>query len=188
MSDTGAGQSNRKKRRGSSGILLPPPLPGGTDPVGVLMHYLDHYEKEYSETRLTAKKRFKFITLWNSFAAALIALMGAIVAVWNSSWLGLVSTALAGSIGVVNSWDGMFRERELWIQRSEMLGRVQLVKRTVQFRIASGQSPQGAAAEGFELMNSVVSRDLEGWLGLRQDQSDVTTATQQPRADGNQGQ
>lgn len=106
------------------------------------------------------------------------------VAVWNSSWLGLVSTALAGSIGVVNSWDGMFRERELWIQRSEMLGQIQLVKRTLQFRLACGDNPQDAAADGFDVLNSVVSRDLEGWLGLRQDQSDVTTT---PRTRTNDG-
>lgn len=152
--------------------------------MAVLLHYLDYYEKEFAKTRLTAKNRFKYITLWNSFAAALIALTGAIVAVWNSTWLGLLSTALAGSIGVVNSWDGMFRERELWIQRSEMLGQIQLVKRTLQFRLARGDDPQDAAADGFDVLNSVVSRDLEGWLGLRQDQSDVTTT---PRTRTNDG-
>lgn len=147
------------------------------------MHYLDFYEEEYAKTRLTAKNRFKYVTLWNSFAAALIALTGAIVAVWNSTWLGLVSTALAGSIGMANAWDGMFRERELWIQRSEMLGQLQLVKRTVQFRLAAEGNREDAARDGFEMMNTVMSRDLEGWMGLRQENSQGTT-TPRPSVDG----
>jgi hypothetical protein len=154
----------------SSGLQSPPSPPQGSDSLAISLHYLAFYRDEYQRSRVVVKTRAKRVVVWTSVANGLIAVVGTAVAVFQAPWLGLLSTGLAASIGVITAWDGLYRHRELWVQRSVILGQLQALLRTTELRQAEGQDRNVLADEAMTHLNAVLEDDLEAWASLRRTQ------------------
>src|SRR5205823_10705177 len=115
-----------------TGPRLPGGPPGDADALDVALYYLEFYVNDYARARRVVKRRASTVVVWTAVANAMIAVVGTAIAVAKAPWLGLASTALAGFVGVVAAWDGIFRHRELWTQRSVILGQLQAVQRTAE--------------------------------------------------------
>jgi hypothetical protein len=145
-------------------------VPSPSDPgdeLDVVLHYLSYHEGDYARARHVVKKRARQVVLCSASATGGIAVAGTATAVWDASWLGLVSTGLAGLIGVLAAWDGLYRHRDLWVLRSIVLGRLQLIKRTAEFRLAAGCPRDAIAADAMAELNKVLQHDLETWAELK---------------------
>ncbi|WP_067884437.1 SLATT domain-containing protein [Nocardia vaccinii] len=158
-------------RARSSGLHSPESPPAGADTLAISLHYLTFYRNEYQRSRVVVKTRAKRVVVWTAVANGLIAVVGAAVAVFQAPWLGLASTALAASIGVLTAWDGLYRHREMWVQRSVILGQLQALLRTTELRRAEGGDHDALARETMRHLNAILEEDLEAWTSLRRTQS-----------------
>ncbi|NKY88998.1 SLATT domain-containing protein [Nocardia veterana] len=154
----------------SSGLHSPPSPAADADALTVSLHYLVYYRDEYERARLVVKTRAKRVVVWTAVANGVIAVLGTAVAVFQAPWIGLLSTALAASIGVVTAWDGLYRHREMWIQRSVVLGQLQALLRGVELRRAQHEDPELLARETMIQLNALLEEDLEAWTSLRRTQ------------------
>jgi hypothetical protein len=161
--------SERSARR-SSGLHSPESPPPNADALGISLHYLAFYRDEYERSRVVVKTRAKRVVVWTAVANGLIAVAGTAVAVFQAPWLGLLSTGLAASIGVITAWDGLYRHREMWVQRSVILGQLQALLRTVELRQAEGEDRNLLARETMLQLNEILEDDLEAWTSLRRTQ------------------
>jgi hypothetical protein len=119
---------------------------------------------------MVVKKRAKRVVVSTAVANGLIALLGTAVAVFDAPWLGLLSTGLAASIGVLTAWDGLYRHREMWVQRSVILGQLQALLRTIELRRADGEDRNLLARVTMLELNAILEEDLEAWTSLRRTQ------------------
>ncbi|GIG58782.1 hypothetical protein Lfu02_31540 [Longispora fulva] len=148
-------------------MRLPADPPVGTDPLDIALHYLDFYVQEYARARAVVKGRASRVVIGTAGANGLIALLGALIAVMNAPWLGVVSAGLAGFVSVIVAWDGMFRHRDLWVQRTMMLAQLQALKRVTELRRASGDDRQTLAQTCMQQLNEILNEDLSTWAELR---------------------
>ncbi|MBB5918829.1 hypothetical protein BJY24_007741 [Nocardia transvalensis] len=119
------------------------------------------------------KTRAKRVVVWTAVANGLIAVLGTAIAVYDAPWLGLLSTGLAASTSVITAWDGLYRHREMWVQRSVILGQLQTLLRTTELRQADGEDRNALARETMRELNDILEEDLEAWTSLRRTQSVV---------------
>ncbi|MBF6548835.1 SLATT domain-containing protein [Nocardia brasiliensis] len=154
----------------ASGIRSPKSPPADADALDISVHHLTFYLAEYERSRLVVKMRARRVVVWTSVANGSIAVLGAAVAVFDATWIGLLSTALAGFIGVLAAWDGLYRHREMWVQRSVILGQLQSLLRGTQLRQALGEDRDTLARYAMLQLNAILEEDLEAWTSLRRTQ------------------
>lgn len=152
----------------ASGLRPPDEPPADADAFDVAMFYLRHWEKEFLRARLVVKQRATAVVIAVSVATALIAVVSAATAITGWSWLGIVTALLAGVASVVSAWDGLFRHRELWLQRSLVVGRLQEIHRRAAFELALAPDDRNRiASEVNTALNDVLSDDQLAWSELR---------------------
>ena len=132
----------RDQLRGHSSIGELPNPPSEAKPIDVCQLYVDHYLLQFGRARQTVKNRAKGVVLGTALAGAGIAVVSVMTAVVDWSWLPIVSAVLAGAVTVLSAWDGHFRHKDLWVQRTEVVSRLQELKRNVVVRLASGEDPE----------------------------------------------
>ncbi|MBF6171889.1 SLATT domain-containing protein [Nocardia blacklockiae] len=157
----------------STGLHSPQSPPPDADPLGISLHYLHLFRDEYERSRFVVKTRAKQVVVWTAVANGLIAVLGTAIAVYDAPWLGLLSTGLAASIGVITAWDGLYRHREMWVQRSVILGQLQTLLRSTELRQATGEDRDVLARETMRELNEILEEDLEAWTSLRRTQAAV---------------
>ena len=160
--------SNEEAVKKASGLRPPEEPPHDADAFDVAMHYLRHWENEFLRTRLVVKKRASSVVITVSIATALIAVVSAATAITGWSSLGILTAGLAGAASVVSAWDGFFRHRELWLQRSLVLSRLQQIHRKAAFELAlEPQDRNRVASEVNAAVDDVLSQDQMSWSELR---------------------
>lgn len=163
---------DKEAKKPSSGLRLPPAPPDDiTDPYGIAMHYLTYYEAEYARARSVVKRRARTVVLGIAAANSLIAVAGVAVAVTRYRWLGLLSAGLAGVIAVLGAWEGLFRHRDLWIQRSQVLSQLQELQRNTRMRKSVGDDLTDVGTESLKAMNNLLEESLVTWANIRRMQS-----------------
>lgn len=153
---------------GRSGPMRLPPIPSpDADAFEVVENYLSFYQEEYERARGIAKRDAMLFVILAASANGAIAVLGAAVAVTHMSWLGLVSTGVAGLAGVLAAWDGLFRNRELWVQKIMMLSQVLAIRRNAELRRAMGDDRDVIAQECMLRLGKMLDEDLVTWTELR---------------------
>ena len=148
--------------------MTPPPDPQpDADELATVLHYLNWYEMEFTRGRLKMKRRASRVVVWNSILTGLVAVVGAVTTYSGLAWLGVVSAALAGMMGVITSWDALFRHRELWILRSITLSELQALKRRIRFDVARGADRSSIAIDGIQELERILAEDLDNWGDIR---------------------
>lgn len=172
MSQPTTTKQERQRDRAFSGMRPPPPPPNGSDALGVTMHYLRFYGAEIARTRELVKKYARRATVGIAALNGLIAMLGVAVAVWttHAPWFGLTSAGLAGTIGVITAWSGLFRHQELWQQRSLILAELQRITRNAERREAADEDRQLIAQEAMEQLDSTLGQDASNWGSLSRTQ------------------
>ncbi|MFF2098105.1 hypothetical protein [Streptomyces sp. NPDC058202] len=141
-----------------------PPLDQGG--FAVVSYYVNEYEKEFVRIRNVSKVSVsRKITLIATLNAG-IAILGVASAAWKYPWFGLGSTLLAGIVGVLAARNNLFRDQELWQLRSEILSKIQQIKRDMQYRVASGEDGHTIAPDILRKLDDLLERDLAGWSGV----------------------
>lgn len=151
----------------SSGLRPVEDPPNDADALDVVLHYTRAYESEFARARGVVKRRATYTVVTQSGITGLIAVVGATVSVTGWTWLGIVSAGLAALIGIIASWEAHFRHRELWRQRSLVLGELQALKRRLLFEVAATHDRHELAAWGREELERILAADLTSWAELR---------------------
>ncbi|MEU0036852.1 SLATT domain-containing protein [Streptomyces sp. NPDC006333] len=135
-------------------------------------HYLWHYGKEIAHTRELTKKYARRTTVGIAALNGIIAMLGVTIAIWpaRATWLGLASTGVAGVIGVITAWSGLFRHQDLWQQRSLILAELQRITRNAERREPAGEDRQVIAREAMEQLDSALGQDASSWGSLTRTQ------------------
>lgn len=131
------------------------------------MHYLTFFENEFTRARRVVKGRARNVVVSTAILTALIAVLGALTAVLNLAWLGIVSTAVAGAAGVIERWDALFRHREMWVQRSAVTSELQRLRREAEFLRASEGATDEVGKKVLTRLEEILSQDLDSWTGIR---------------------
>ncbi len=155
------------RTRDHAGLLAPGPPPVEGDAFDVAYHYLSYQERNYGRASAQVKWRAKAAVVWTAAANGAIALLGGVTALLNAPWIGLISTGIAGAVGVVAAWDAHFRHRQLWIQRSLVLGDLQTLKRNVELARAVNEDRNDIAHWCMSGLNSVLADDRTAWAEIR---------------------
>lgn len=134
----------------------------------VVLTYLKYYQQLFAERRTIVKSRAKFAVVATAAANSAIAVVGAIVTLTGWSGLAIASTALAGVIAVIAAWDGHFRHRDLWVQRSVVLQQLEEVLRDTQIRKrASATNSDSLAEEAMAALDRILKDDIDTWASIR---------------------
>ena len=155
------------RNKESTGIRSPGNPPADADTLDVAAHYLDFYLGDYSRARVVAKHRARFIVVTTAAANGAIALLGAITTLSELAWLGLFSVGITGIVAGLAAWDGLYRHRELWIQRSIIVSRLNVVQRDLQLRRAAGEDRSEIARQCMLALDQILSEDLTSWTEMR---------------------
>ncbi|MBY8873989.1 DUF4231 domain-containing protein [Micromonospora sp. PLK6-60] len=155
------------REKQSSGVRLPGSPPADADTLDVAMYYLEFYLADFSRARGVAKRRARVVVVATAAANGLIALLGATTTFTGLAWLGLCSVGVTAIIAVLAAWDGLFRHRELWIQRSVIVSRLHTVQREVYLRRASGEGRSEVANHCMLMLNQILDDDLTAWTEIR---------------------
>jgi hypothetical protein len=165
-------QKAKRRKKEPTGLRMPPSAPPGSDACEVAEHYLAFHENDFYRARSEVKKRSRRVVVGSAVLSGLIAVTGASIGIWNVPQLGIATTAFAGLAGVLAAWDGHFRHRELWIQRSQVLGQLQMLRREFDLSLALGEDRAKLGSWTLERLNGILQGDLETWLEIRHKTSD----------------
>ena len=169
-----------KGPQGTSGIRGPENPPPGSSALDAVIYYVDHFTSEVGRARGVAKRRARGAVLAVTVSTSLIAVVGAATAILGWTWLGIASAALAGVASVVGAWDGLFRHRDLWLQRTHVLSRLQELQRYVRTQTALDPpsfSPDELATIVLARLDRILNEDLEAWAGISRQQSPPAPTT-----------
>lgn len=158
-----------------SGVSGPPRPPEDATSLQVVDHYVAWWEKEYARARRVVKKRASGVIISTSALTGFIAILGATSAALSSNvWIdviGVATTAASALSAVLVAWDQHFHHRELWIQRSAVLHKLQLLRGD--YEIASRlpwyrrRSHDRLAERLMNELQVVLSSDLETWARIQ---------------------
>ncbi len=150
-----------------SGLRPAPIPPNDSEPLDVSLHYLAHYVSEVGRARGVVKRRAKGVVVWGAALTGTSAILGGLVALTGSAYFGLAGTATAAALGVVSAWDGHFQHRELWVQRSGVLAKLQKLERNTQLLAAESADREALARTVMEQLDGILEEDLDSWTSLR---------------------
>lgn len=152
-----------------SGIAQPLDPPEGSDALAAVMHYLVHYEEQFTKARRVVKRRASTVLVVAGVGNTVVVVIGGVVTTWPwLSWMGIVSSGLAAAVAAVLAWDNHFRHRDLWVQRSIILQRLQEARRNAEMTIRlDGAKRDALARSSLEALNSILSEDIAEWAEIR---------------------
>ncbi|MGE2835453.1 hypothetical protein [Mycobacterium sp. SMC-4] len=162
-----------KGRAGRAGIgLSVGEYPSGTAAIDIALGELAIATRFFEKRRNQAKYKAENVLVGTRTANGLIAVIGVLVTFEGWSRWGIVSTALAALVAGIAEWDAHYRHRELWIQRTVVLSKLQNLLRNSRFRLARGDDPDGLAAEILVSLSAILDEDLSNWTTMRGDTED----------------
>ncbi|GAA3159212.1 hypothetical protein GCM10010531_08220 [Blastococcus jejuensis] len=170
----------------ASGIRPPKHPPPRSSKIEILFHYLDHFEQEFVRARLIVKSRASKVVVGVAAANGGIAVAGAVTAVSGEAGLGVISTGLAARSPSRRRGTGIFRHRELWVQRTLVASDLQTLRRQVEMRRAGGEDANSLADAGMVGLNAILEADMAAWSEVRRAQQ-MTSDTKQSQRDGPAG-
>lgn len=158
-----------------SGINSVEPPPAGSSPAQTVEHYLAGYEAQFKRARRTVKRRASRVTIWASILTGLIAVLGSISAVLSTDWISaavaIATTLVSSVVAALLAWNDHFHHRELWIQRSEVLAEINVLRRRFAMRSSLPRHMRRAedrdAVATLEALNEVLQNDLESWKRIQ---------------------
>ncbi|WP_141681197.1 SLATT domain-containing protein [Mycobacterium malmoense] len=154
-----------------------------SDALAIAITYLTYYRSLFAERRRTVKKRARNAVVATATFNAGIAVVGAVVTLTGWSGLGLASTVLAGAVAVVAAWDGHFRHRDLWVQRSVILQQLEQVLRDVEIKKRGSGIPWNELAlEAMSTLDRILKEDIDSWASIRK--IDEASRTDLPPTEG----
>lgn len=167
---------------GESGLRVPADPPHDATPYDIAMHYLKYFEAEFSRTRRVVKGRARNVTISTAVLTALIAVTGSVTAVLNLAWLGIFSAAIAGAATVIERWDALFRHREMWVQRSATVSKLQKLRREAEFWRAREGATDEVGQRVLARLEEILSQEMESWSSIRDNPQRGDKGTNNPNA------
>ncbi len=157
---------------GIDSVLPPPP---GSSPSQIVEHYLGGYELQFKRARRTVKRRASAVTIAVSVLNGVVAVFGSISAVlatdWWSGGVAIATTLTSATVAVLLAWNDHFHHRELWIQRSTVLARMNDLRRTYAARAVSPwygrRSERAEASVALQRLEEILHEDLETWTKIQ---------------------
>jgi hypothetical protein len=159
----------RKERGLPTGLRHPPPPSDDLDKVGVVKHYLDHFESEFARTRGEAKKRSRRAVVWQALLGGGATVVSATAAALSTEVLptifGVLVALISATAAGIAVWDGHFRHEQLWVQRTLVLGEITRVR--IAFEVDRRSDESRATAFALSELNRVLRLDISTWMALR---------------------
>ncbi|MFV1356210.1 SLATT domain-containing protein [Mycolicibacterium fortuitum] len=165
------------RRRQSNNVLSVAEYAAGTSPIDIALGELRKVGEFFERRRSEAKYKAENVLVATRVANGSIAVIGVLVTFEGWSRWGLVSTALAALVAGIAEWDAHYRHRELWIQRTIILSKLQNLLRDAQFQLARGiRHPDDIADGVMARLAQILDEDLRNWTAMRGDTEDPEKA------------
>ncbi|MFG6445855.1 hypothetical protein ACFXQA_11360 [Microbacterium sp. P07] len=90
---------------------------------------------------------------------------------WFSATIAIATTTVSAAIAVLLAWNDHFHHRDLWIQRSEVLGEINVVRRRFAMRSSLPwylRRPADAeAVAALQELKDALTQDLQSWKRIQ---------------------
>jgi hypothetical protein len=142
----------------------------GTSPIEIAFEEIKKAHTFFETSRMGAKNKAEDVLVYTMFANAGIAIIGVLVTFDGWSRWGIVSTALAALAGGLAAWDSEYRYRDLWIERTIAVGKVQQLMRDTQYKFATATDSKNQnqiADDAMRQLDVILEEDLRDWFALR---------------------
>ena len=158
-----------------SGIQKIEPPPSTYSSLQKAEYFLNAYEEEFYRARRVVKTRANLVTIWTSIGSGVVSILGALSAGLTSNpWsgaIGVLTSAVGALVAVLVAWDGHFKHKDLWIQRSQVLGAIQGVRLRLEMRKTGSWRHKKAAEEAMTELQNILDVDLDTWIEIRRSSS-----------------
>jgi len=145
----------------------------GTAPIDIALGELSNACTFFEKRRSQAKYKAENVLLATRIANGCIAVIGVLVTFEGWSRWGIVSTALAALVAGIAEWDAHYRHRELWIQRTVVLSKLQYLLRDARYQMARGSKDANEVADDVMAeLGRMLDEDLRNWTSMRGDTDD----------------
>ena len=153
----------------SASIHSPSDPPEGSDHLAAVQHYIRFYRDDYDRVRTANKRRAKAVVVGAALGNASITVVGALTSLFGTPWLGVVSAAIGGLGLTIAAYEGLIRNRELWIRRTPTVHQlVELDRQCALLAIsASNADRQDLAELASERLDRILTDALENWTDFR---------------------
>ncbi|MCG7593727.1 SLATT domain-containing protein [Mycobacterium sp. PSTR-4-N] len=138
--------------------------------------------------RLRAKRASEGVVLGTLLANGIIGVIGVVVTFSDWSNLGIVSTALAGLVSGITTWEAHSRNRDLWVERTVIMSRFESLRRETYYRLAAGDDPDKVADHAMQQIEELLGKDMTEWASLRDLKPDKEKTTDLRHGDESQPQ
>ncbi len=131
------------------------------------LYYIGFFVEEYARVRAGEKRRAKSVVVGVAGGNGLIAVLGAMTALWGLPWIALITTGISGLLTVVAAWDGLVKHRELWVRRTVACSHLAEIERIYRMRAINCKDKDELADEAMTALNTILGDDVAAWTELR---------------------
>lgn len=139
----------------------------------------------FAERRRTVKRRSTFAAIGTAGASGLTTLVLGLRILGFEAWFVAAAFILSATATLVAVWDGHFRHRALWIQRTLILNRMQRLQEQMKLAaLVDAESARHRAREFAREREAILDFDLMTWLAIRSEERAGASAVDLPQPAG----
>jgi hypothetical protein len=150
------------------------------DALTLLQSEIDYQIKRYAKSRDFYRRGCLYVTVAMAMLSAITTfLIGAGQYFGGQAWIPVLALATSASVTVVTAWDGYFRHREMWVQKTAVLAQLYELRSRLKFIIAKDASslkPE-VVDEFNERYQAILNGANEAWKTVRTTQLGQAKAT-----------
>lgn len=135
---------------------------------------IEHEIQAFDSSRQFYRRGFYYFTLGTAIlSAATTVLIGMSKIYSNQAWISALALATSAGITIFAAWDGFFRHKDLWVQKTDTWMALQSLQSNFQFAKlkAGGSLSEEQIEEFFKRFNRIVMAEHELWKKVRHTQA-----------------
>ena len=132
----------------------------------------------FDSSRQFYRRGFFYFTLGTAILSAMTTVLIGMSKIYSSqAWMSALALVTSAGITVISAWDGFFRHKDLWVQKTDSWMSLQNLQSNLQFAKlkAGGSLSSEQVDEFFKRFEKIVMAEHELWKRVRSTQSTVKT-------------
>ena len=132
----------------------------------------------FDSSRQFYRRGFFYFTLGTAILSAMTTVLIGMSKIYSSqAWMSALALVTSAGITVISAWDGFFRHKDLWVQKTDSWMSLQNLQSNLQFAKlkAGGSLSSEQVDEFFKRFEKIVMAEHELWKSVRSTQSTVKT-------------
>jgi hypothetical protein len=132
----------------------------------------------FDSSRQFYRRGFFYFTLGTAILSAMTTVLIGMSKIYSSqAWLSALALATSAGITIINAWDGFFRNKDLWVQKTDSWMSLQNLQSNLQLAKlkAGGSLSPEQVDEFYKRLEKIVMAEHELWKKVRGTQATVKT-------------